>query len=45
MFEHYAGEAELASSTWKRWSKVIQAFVAHLGHDDLARITADDLIA
>lgn len=43
-FDAYAGEAELAPSTVKRWSGVFAALEQAVGTDDLARITREDLI-
>ncbi|MGZ3360672.1 MAG: site-specific integrase [Xanthobacteraceae bacterium] len=45
IFESYAKEAELAPSTVKRWSPVVDRLVAHLGHDDVAAITRADIVA
>jgi integrase len=45
VFDSYAGEAELAPSTVKRWSPVIDRLIAHLGHDDAAAISRADIVA
>ncbi|MEH2473651.1 integrase [Nitrobacteraceae bacterium AZCC 2161] len=44
VFESYAAEAELSPATVKRWKPVIEAFVAHLGHDDAGRVTRADVV-
>lgn len=43
-FGAYAAAAKLSPATQKRWKKIIEHLVAKLGHDDLARLTTDDLI-
>jgi integrase len=43
-FDQYAAEAGLKSSTRKRWRGLIEKFVAFLGHDDLARVSRDDIV-
>ena len=43
-FDQYAAEAGLKASTRKRWRGLIEKFVAFLGHDDLARVTRDDIV-
>ena len=45
LFASYAREAELAPSTVKRWSPVIDRLITHLGHDDAAAITRLDIVA
>ncbi|HZL62718.1 MAG TPA: DUF6538 domain-containing protein, partial [Pseudolabrys sp.] len=45
IFESYAGEAELAPATVKRWAPVIDRFVGHLGHDEPRRIGRSDVVA
>jgi hypothetical protein len=45
IFASYAKEAELAPSTVKRWSPVVDRLVAHLGHDDAAAISRADIVA
>lgn len=45
IFESYAKEAELAPSTVKRWSPVLDRLIGHLGHDDAAAITRADIVA
>jgi integrase len=44
IFKAYAEEAQLAPSTVKRWSPVIDRLVAHLGHDDPRRITRTNIV-
>lgn len=44
MFKAYANEAQLAASTVKRWSPVIDQLAAHLGHDDPSRINRTDIV-
>jgi hypothetical protein len=44
IFDQYAKEAGLASSTVKRWKPLIEIFVAFVGHDDLARVAKDDVV-
>jgi site-specific recombinase XerD len=43
-FDQYAAEAGLKASTRKRWRGLIEKFVAFLGHDDLTRVTRDDIV-
>lgn len=38
-------QAELAPSTVKRWSPVVDRLIAHLGHDDAATIARADIVA
>jgi hypothetical protein len=45
VFDSYAREAELAPSTVKRWSPVIDRLITHLGHDDAAAISRGDIVA
>jgi integrase len=45
IFESYAKEAELAPSTVKRWTPVLDRLTGHLGHDDAAAITRGDIVA
>ncbi|WP_426437087.1 DUF6538 domain-containing protein [Bradyrhizobium genosp. P] len=45
IFESYAKEAQLAPSTVKRWSPVVDRLIAHLGHDDAAAIARTDIVA
>jgi hypothetical protein len=40
----YVAEAKPAPNTVKRWKPVLDRFRGHLGHDDLANVTADDVI-
>jgi hypothetical protein len=45
IFKSYAKEAELAPSTVKRWTPVLERLIGHLGHDDAGAITRDDIVA
>jgi integrase len=45
IFDSYAREAELAPSTVKRWSPVVDRLIAHLGHDDAGAIARADIVA
>lgn len=45
IFQAYAKEAQLAPSTVKRWSPVVDRLTEHLGHDDAAAITRADIVA
>lgn len=45
LFASYAKEAELAPSTVKRWSPVLDRLIAHLGHDDAAAISRPNIVA
>jgi integrase len=45
VFDAYAREAELAPSTVKRWSPVVDRLIGHLGHDDAAAISRGDIVA
>jgi site-specific recombinase XerC len=45
VFDSYTREAELAPSTVKRWSPVVDRLIAHLGHDDAAAIARADIVA
>ncbi|ACE99586.1 integrase family protein [Rhodopseudomonas palustris TIE-1] len=45
LFASYAKEAELAPSTVKRWTPVLDRLIAHLGHDDAAAISRTDIVA
>jgi integrase len=44
VFDSYAREAELAPSTVKRWSPVVDRLIAHLGHDDAAAVSRADIV-
>lgn len=44
-FASYAKEAQLAPSTVKRWTPVVDRLIAHLGHDDARAITRPDIVA
>ena len=45
VFEGYAKEVQLAPATSKRWRPVMDALVRHLGHDDVGRISAADIVS
>jgi hypothetical protein len=45
LFDSYAKEAELAPSTVKRWTPVIERLISYLGHDDARAILRADLVA
>jgi site-specific recombinase XerC len=45
IFDSCAKEAELAPSTVKRWSPVVDRLIAHLGHDDAVSIARADIVA
>lgn len=44
VFEGYAQEVQLAPATYKRWKPVVSSFIAHLGHDDVAKVTQADVV-
>lgn len=39
IFKSYAAEAQLAPATMKRWTPVMERLIAHLGHDEAAKIS------
>jgi integrase len=43
-FERYADAQKLKPKTRKRWRPVIDLLIAHMGHDDLRRLTKLELI-
>ena len=45
ILERYLAEQEPAASTIKAWRSAIASLVDHLGHDDAARVTTDDIVA
>lgn len=45
MFDRYADEAQIDDKTRRSWSAKIKSLTTFVGHDDLARLTEDDLIA
>jgi hypothetical protein len=45
LFAAYTKEAELAASTVKRWTPVVERLISHLGHDDAAAISRIDIVA
>jgi len=42
-FAKYAEESKLAASRRKRWRPALATLEASVGHDDLARVTPDDV--
>jgi hypothetical protein len=44
LFDAYAAEQQMKPGTAREWRAVITRLVAFLGHDDAARLTADDLL-
>ena len=44
-FAAYAKEAQLASSTVKRWTPVMDRLIGHLGHDDAAALSRQQIVA
>ncbi|MHC2086172.1 DUF6538 domain-containing protein [Methylobacterium sp. CM6244] len=42
-FAKYAEESKLSASTRKRWRPALATLEASVGHDDLARVTPDDV--
>ncbi|OCX29100.1 hypothetical protein QU42_19375 [Bradyrhizobium sp. UASWS1016] len=45
MFERYADEAELDNKTRRSWRTKVRLLMSFVGHDDLARLTVDNVIA
>ena len=45
MFEKYANEAQLDGKTRESWETKIKSLIAFVGHDDLARLTSEQVIA
>lgn len=45
LFNGYVGERNPAPATIKAWSRQLDAFVTHLGHEDAALITTADVVA
>jgi hypothetical protein len=45
LLKSYGKEAQLAPSTVKRWSPVVDRLISHLGHDDAAAISRADIVA
>lgn len=45
IFAGYLAEQQPAAKTVKKWRAALQSFIAHLGHDDAARVTPEDVIA
>jgi integrase len=44
LFDAYVAERQPSPATIKRWRRVINHLIDHLGHDDARRIGADDII-
>lgn len=44
MFDRYAAEAGLADKTYRDWKAKVTVLTTFVGHDDLARLTAKNLI-
>lgn len=44
MYEGYAKERELAPATRKRWRPVIDHLIAHVGHDNAALISPQEIV-
>jgi integrase len=44
-FESYVAERQPAAKTVKKFRVALSALIAHLGHDDAARVTAEDIVA
>ena len=42
-FASYADASKLAPATRKRWGPALASLAAHVGHDDLARVTPDNV--
>lgn len=45
MFEGYAAERQPGQKTMKKWRPALASLITHLGHDDAARVTPDDIVA
>lgn len=44
VLEGYFAEQEPAAATVKKWTTAMNALIGHLGHDDAARVTPDDIV-
>ncbi|RDE09887.1 DUF6538 domain-containing protein [Pelagibacterium lacus] len=44
LFDEYQSEAKTAPSTEKKWRAIFAALVKFVGHDDMRRITEDDVL-
>lgn len=44
VFDRYAAEQQPAPKTLKKWSAALRSLIDHLGHDDVQKITADDIV-
>ncbi|MET4593964.1 MULTISPECIES: site-specific integrase [unclassified Sphingomonas] len=45
MFEGYVAERQPGPKTIKKWRPALASLIAHLGHDDAACVTPDDIVA
>lgn len=45
IFAGYLAEQQPAAKTVKKWRTALQSLIAHLGHNDAARVTPEDIIA
>jgi integrase len=45
MFERYADEAQIDDKTRRSWRTKLKSLMTFVGHDDLARLTVNDVIA
>jgi integrase len=44
LFDIYNGETKVSPATEKRWIGVLRAFMQFCGHDDVRRVTEDDVL-
>ena len=44
VLEGYFAEQEPSAATVKKWRTALNSLIAHLGHDDAARVTSDDIV-
>ncbi len=45
MFEGYVAERQPGPKTIKKWRPALASLIEHLGHDDAASVTPDDIVA
>lgn len=45
IFAGYLAEQQPAAKTVRKWRAALQSLIAHLGHDDAARVMPEDIIA
>lgn len=45
ILDAYFAEQEPSAATVKKWRSALNALIDHLGHDDAARVTSDDIVA